>query len=201
MSRYSGKCDFADHIWMSANTEKEAFEKFKGTKLYIVQPLPEDFDLQKALDEKINIPETYYKEIKYTSIRDLIPYYPYLVRFAVCYEEKTRNSVVCLSAESFVDREERESLEFKLKRLLTIYNRCKRKKIEFNIDEAVKESAWDEYDEEIYRILAERVKEKGKKATIDGVHLKMHERYRKELVDEMKRKGLNPADYGYERFI
>lgn len=202
MSKYSGKADFCIHLWIGANTEEEAFDKFNGTKLYMIQPLPDDFNCEKALEEKINIPETYYKKIEYSSIEDLIPYYPYLIGFAACDNTDSHNSIVCISSESWVDREERESLEFRLKELLRIYNRCKRKKAEFDVEEAIKEVCWNGWNEDIYRELANRVKLFGKKATIDGIHLKMHEIYRKELVDEMIRHGINPCHYGdYERFI
>lgn len=177
MSRYSGKCDCFDSLVIIHEYTEEELKN--NVKIYVGNS---------------DIP------LKIESSKDLIPFYPYLIGSAY-FDNEEKKSVVHLSSESFVDREERESLEFKLKRLLTIYNRCKRKKIEFNINEAVKEVAWDKYDEKIYRILAERVREKGKKATIDGLHLEMHEYYRKELVDEMNKNGLNPADYGYERFV
>ena len=130
----------------------------------------------------------------------MIPYYPHIVSSAG-FNNAERKSTVYLSSESWVDIEEREALEWRLKHLLTIYNRCKRKKIEFNVDEALKEILWGNWNEEPYRELANRVKENGKKATIDDIHLKMHEYYRKELAEEMLRNGLNPADYGYGRFV
>ena len=133
-------------------------------------------------------------------MEDLIPFYPHIIGSA-SYNNVERRAVIYLSSESWVDIEERNCLEWRLKDLLRIYNRCKRKKIEFNVDEAVKEVTWNGWNEEPYRELANRVKEKGKKATIDGIHLRMHERYRQELVDEMLRNGLNPADYGYGRFV
>ena len=203
ISKYSGKCDFCIHLWIGgAETEEEAFNKFNGTKLYICQPLPNNFNWDKALEEKINIPETYYKKVEYSSINDLIPLYPHLIVLSCCDNTESRNSIVCLTSKSFVDIEEQESLEFNLKRLLTIYNRCRRKKIEFDVEEALKEIVWNGWNEEAYRELANRVKLCGKKATIDGIHLKMHERYRQELVDEMLKHGLNPCDYGdYERFV
>lgn len=166
-----------------------------------MQPLPEDFNLEKALEGNINIPETYYKKVEYSSMKDLIPLYPHLVAMAFHDNTDSNNSVICLSSESFVDREEREQLEWNLKNLLKIYNRCKRKKTEFNVEEAVKEITWRGWNEEPYRELAARVKEHGKKATIDGIHLKMHEYYRQNIVEEMIKNGVYFADYGnYKRF-
>lgn len=202
MGRYSGKYDFYDSLFGSVETEEEAFNKFNGTKLYIIQSLPDDFSWEETLENKVNIPETYYKKIEYSSIKDLIPFYPHIIGFAACDNTDSHNSVVCLSRESFVDSEERENLEFRLKHLLRIYNRCKRKKIEFDVEEALKEVVWGDWNKEAYRELANRVANKGKKATVDGIHLKMHEYYRRELVNEMLKHGLNPCDYGdYGRFV
>lgn len=194
MSNVSGKFDFKDSLWMKAETEEEAFNKFNGTKLYMIQPLPEDFSWENAQEEKIDIPETYYKRIEYSSIKDLIPFYPHIIALSV-------GSTVCLSSESYVDREERNSLEFMLKEVLRIYNRCKRKKIEFDVDEAVDEVSWLGWNYEVYREITERVKLHGKKATVGGIHLRMHEIYRRELAEDMIKNGLNPADYGLERFV
>ena len=131
---------------------------------------------------------------------DLIPFYPYIISSSY-HNNKERKAVIHLTSESYVDREEREILEFRLKYLLRIYNRCKRNKIEFNVEEAVDKITWNGWNEDIHRELANRVKLYGKKATVDGIHLKMHEIYRRELAEEMIRNGLNPADYGLERFM
>lgn len=156
MSNVSGKCDFKDSLWMGGETEEEVFNKFNGTKLYICQPLPDDFDLEEALKNKVNIPEAYYKRVEYSSIKDLIPLYPHLISFAAVDNTNPKTSVVCLSRESYIDREERENLEFRLKEILRIYNRCKRMKIAFNVDEVVKEVVWNGYNEKPSRELAKR---------------------------------------------
>lgn len=202
MSRWSGKADFADSLWMSAENEEEAFAKFNGTKLYIYQPLPDDVDFVKALKDGVNIPETYYKKVEYHSIKDLIPLYPHLISMA--YYNKSQDggsSIVILSPDSHVDREEQELLEFYLKNLIKVYNRCKRKKIEFDIKEAVRETCWLGHNRNPITKLAYRVKEKGRKASIEGIHLSMQEYYRKQLADEMLKHGIDPCKYGYERFI
>ena len=200
MSKFSNKSDFCDHLWISAETEEEAFNKFNGTKLYITQPFPDDFSWEETHQTNIDIPETYFKKIEYSSIKDLIPFYPYTIAMAF-YSKNPYESMICLSSESFVDREEREILEYRLKRLITIYNYCTRQKIEFDVEEILKDFVWDGWNEAAYRELANRVKINGKKATMDGIHLEMHEYYRKMLVNEMIKNGLNLTDYGYERFI
>lgn len=188
---------------MSAETDEEAFAKFNGTRLYVWQPLPDGVDIMKELKDGVNVPETYYKKVEYSSIKDLVPYYPHLVSMAHYNNKNPRSSLVILSSESYIDSKERDILEWYLKDLLKIYRRCKRKKIEFNVDDAVKEVCWSGYNKEEIVELANRVKEKGKKATIDGIHLPFNEKYyRQELVNEMLKYGLDPCEYGdYERFI
>lgn len=176
MSKFSGKCDFYDSaIMIHQYTEEE----FKNNVIIYVGNNPEP--------------------LKINSMKDLIPYYPYLVSMAA-YNNVERKSVIHLCSESFVDQEEREILTWKLEHLIKIYNRCKRKKVEFDIDAAVKEVCCFGVDDYV-RELAERVKEKGKKATIDGIHMPMRDYYRKELVEEMLENGLDPAEWGYGRFV
>jgi hypothetical protein len=177
VSKYSGRCDAYDSLIMIHEyTDEELRDNVKIYIGYNTEPLP----------------------IK--SKKELIPYYAHLVGCAF-YNNEEKKSIIYLSSESCTDQEEKDSLAFKLKRVLTIYNRCKRKKIEFNIEEVVKELSWDGWDDHIYREIANRVKENGNKANTDGIHLKIHEYYRRELVKEMIANGLNPAEYGYERFL
>lgn len=176
ISKWSGKCDWADSYEIHNYTLEELQN---NVKIYIGNN-PEPLHIEK--------------------LSDMIPYYPYITSCAY-YNNEERKAIIHLTSESWVDIEERDILEWRLKDLLRIYNRCKRKKIEFNVDDAVKEITWQGWNEKAHRELAERVKEKGKKATVEGIHLTMHERYREDLAEEMIRNGLNPADYGYERFI
>lgn len=195
MSKFSGKADFFDHLWMSSETEEEAFNKFNGTELYIVQPVPEDVNIFDC----VNIPETYYKKIEYTSMKDLIPYYPHTIAFGSWGKE---HSIVCLSSKSHVDIEEEDRLNWYMRDLQKIYRRCKRKKIEFDVEAAVKEVDWHDYNTDIIRELAERVKKYGKKATSTEVHLPFYEQhYRQNLVAEMLAHGIDPAEWGLERFV
>lgn len=178
MSRYSGKSDWCDTLEMYNYTLEEIQNNIK---IYVG-----------------NNPEPLHVE----KMSDLIVYYPYIISSAYYYNDIERKAVIRLSSESFVDREERECLEWRLKHLLRIYNRCKRKKTEFNVEEAVREVAWGGWNAKAYRELANRVKENGKKTTIDGIHLKMHEYYRQQLVEEMIKNNINPCRYGdYERFV
>lgn len=182
-------------------TDEELFEKFKGTKLYKHKPSDQQKELDSSTPERLNeTMRSNWDEIHYESISDLVPYFPYLVSIAACDNIDSNNSMVVLSSKSFVDIEEEDILSIYLKNLIKIYNRCKRKKIDFKVDDAVREVCWNGWNKKAITELAERVKLYGKKASINGVHLDMYERYRKELVDEMLKYGLHPSEYGYERF-
>lgn len=176
ISRYSGKCDWKD----SLEIHKYTLEELQNNVKIYVGNNSEPLHIEK--------------------MSDMIPYYPYIIASA-CFDNVQRKSVIHLTSESFVDREERDILEWRLKDLLKIYNRCKRKKVEFDVEEAVKEITWNGWNEKAHRELANRVKEKGKKATVDGIHLRMHERCRQELVKEMLKNDIDPCEYGYERFV
>lgn len=88
-----------------------------------------------------------------------------------------------------------------LNSLLTIYNRKNRNKTPFDIDSAIKESSWSTLNRCVLSELAERVGLYGERANTDGIHLDTKDHYRRVLVEEMISNGVNPADYGYERFL
>lgn len=176
MSRYSGKCDVYDCL----------------------------VDIHRYTEDELkNNVEIYVGDsttpLVINSWKDLIPYYPYIIGSS-SHDNVTKKAVVYIGRESFVDREERERLEFYLRQVLKVYNRCKRKKVPFDKEMALKEASMSNYNNEAIREIVDRVAINGKKASVDGIHLSIHEYYRRELVDEMMKNGLNPADYGYERF-
>ena len=116
MSRYSGKCDFKDMC------EIHNIDNILKSNVYIGWNI---------------IP------LKFGSEKDLIPYYPYIVGSSA-----TTNGMgeIRLSTESYVDRSERESLEFYTKECQKYVNKCKRKKEEVNLDHFN-----NEYYKDIYK--------------------------------------------------
>lgn len=124
---------------------------------------------------------------------DLAPYYPYLIATMGSDGDK---SICRLSDRSFVDAEEEEHLTWKLKDFKRYYRKCKRLKMVYEIDSAIKDVCYfapDTADREI----AKRVFLYGEKATIDGLHDAVHEHYRKTLFDEMVRLGWDERTAGY----
>lgn len=115
------------------------------------------------------------------SQRDLVPYYPYLIGSA-CYSNGEAS--INISKESFVDREERERLEYILQDILKDYRRCKRKKVEF-VPIEIAENYKGFYSYKLYLEIAKRVKENPKKPNLEGIHTEIAQMYREALYDEM----------------
>jgi hypothetical protein len=120
--------------------------------------------------------------------KDLAPYYPFLIAVAA-YDKGS--ATVIFSEESFIDREEREHLGWKLRDLKKYWRKCKRNEVPYIPQEAATHISWpqDPHPEDL--TLAERVGKFGEKATTDGVHDFIHYYYRSELFEEMIRLGWN----------
>lgn len=178
ISKYSGRFDVFDELVLIQGYTEEELKN--NVKIYI---------------SNNSTP------LKIESYKDVIPYYPYTIAI-LCCDNKERESTMYISSESFVDRDEREILEIYLKQILEIYNSCKTKEIEFDVEKAVEKVCFQDYDKCEIRKLANRVKENGNKTNINDIHLAMHERHRKILVNEMLINNMNPVDYGdYKRFV
>lgn len=163
MSQFSGKCDLYD--WFYGKQE----EDLKNYKIYAAGNI---------------IP------LKIETIKDLVPYYPYLVASAGWNDGR---GIIHLSSSSFVDREEEETLTLSLESLLRYYRRCKRKHVPYEPEEAVRHcfGSWGAPED---LELAQRVSEDGEKATIQYVHSGFAFYYRNKLFEEMLIVGYTPFE-------
>ncbi len=154
MSLYSGKCDFCDMC------DIHNIDNILKSNVYIGWNI---------------IP------LKIESEKDLIPYYPYIVALS-----STTNGVgeIRLSTESYVDKQDRETLEWYVKDCQKYMNKCKRKKEIINI-----EHFDNQYHRDVYREILIKLMDKKKEFALDGIYLPMAEYYRKELYDEMVKNG------------
>ena len=118
--------------------------------------------------------------IKLEEPRDLIPYYPYVPFMST---GDGQGHWCAWLTDSYIDREEKGHLKWQIEDLICEYKKSKRNKTPFSPD-----SKW--YDTR----LIERVKEKGEKATTEGIHLSMQNYYRKELAKEMEANGYEDMD-------
>lgn len=169
MSKFSGKCDFYDHIEIFGVDDTLSSDIYIGRNI-----IPLRFETEK----------------------DLIPYYPYLIAMSV-WDNETKKGMIVLSEESFIDREEKELLTYSLNHLLRYYNKCKRNHIPYDPDEAVSAVWGNSYGLAHDKVLAERVLQYGKKTTIDGVHTKYHQHLRDRLYQEMIDNGYTPFKAWY----
>ena len=175
MSQFSGKCDVYDSL---IAIHEYTDDELKNIKFYIGESLT---------------------PLVINSRKDLIPYYPHLIGMSA-HDNVARIATIHITEKSFVDIEEQERLNMYFKDIMREYNKCKRKKIDFDVEETVAKIAWIT-NKDIVREIAYRVQKNGKKATYDDLHIPIHEYYRKQLVEEMLLNGLDPKAWGYERFL
>lgn len=138
--------------------------------------------------------------------KDLIPYYPYLTSIIT---SNKNGGHVCLSERSYVDVAEEERLNSEIDSMKKYYRKCKRKKSEYTIEDAVKNFYGEygmksaaEYDIE----LARRVMECGNKADIKDIHIPYFDSCRDKLYELMIENGWDKDIayiwvYGTKRFI
>lgn len=153
----SGKCGFQETV-----------------EIYGAQNILDKYKVYAANNEII--------PLKMESEKDLVAYYTYGTPFMSGGKD---GGVIMLSSESYIDTEEREDLQWNLKELQKYYKKCKRNKISFDKEEALKKITlfWPPEDYQIE--LVDRVAEKGNKATIEGLHTQWHDSRRKEWFDLM----------------
>ena len=157
MSKYSGRSDFFDSLMIYNYTEEQLKN---NVKVYVGNS---------------------YIPLKIESYKTLILYYPHLICSSY-HNNKEGSAIYHITAESSVDRNEKEILEVYLDRIIEFYDKCKRKKVEFKVEDAIKNAYFIEWNKEQVIEIAKRVELHGKKANIDGIHLRVYEHYRKILI-------------------
>ena len=130
MSRWSGKCDFCDDCEMIHNPQ----EYIEKSKIYLG-------------DARVMIKEE----------KDLIPYYTHLV--AMGSYNKENGNVIHLSRESFIDREEKEFLSWKIRDVITTFRKAKREKVEVTLDYLkTQKYYWGHGEDVIYSAIIDKIK-------------------------------------------
>lgn len=184
MSKFCGKCDCYDHFFMRSGTIEDVEAEIKRTNFYIFT--------ENGRRHKLDI----------HSIKDLAPYYPYLIAMGSWWNKE--HGTIVFSSESFVDREEREFMEWDLRDALAEYKKCKRKKIPFDPD-AYYDKISSYWSHSYTREIIDRVARDGLKANLDGLHSDFKDKYeRSELARELKKLGhdthfINEWVFGYRK--
>lgn len=155
-----GKCDFRDTVIMihCDGTDETVIPFFKKSKIYVRDIGP----------------------IKMETYQDFIPYMHFLISSAGFSKE---GATIHLSKESWIDTEERDSLELKFEKVLKYYKKCKKDKETFNYEGFIKwNKNWDIGDcSYIYKPLIERFIKDPKEAIkmrTKGIHTARHQRIR-----------------------
>lgn len=183
MSRWTGKCDFADSCEM-IHDPKSMVEK---SAVYLC-------------GAKIDIKDE----------TDLIPYYTYLEAMS-CYS-KDEGNVIHLSKRSFIDSEEAERLSWKVIQAIKAFRKAKKEKKEFNIEYLKKSKFfWGEDYDLVWLEIVDRIKKDNditkwhlssdyREASrfvetwlipnyFWGIHDPMHNRFREEFVEYARKNG------------
>lgn len=160
MSKFSGKCDIYDHFG-------DDDERIQNTRFYIY------------VDDKLHRLDIHER-------RDLVPYFAHLV----CVSAWSDGHGTCiLTSRSYVDMEETEHLQLTLDRMKKHWRRCKRNHTTFDVEECLQETTWRDCSD-VETQLAERVRQLGDKATVDGLHESFRDtHYRTMLASEMSQHG------------
>ena len=175
LSQFSGKCDFYDSFIMihSNNDKKEIEENLKKLTLYV----------QGADGRK--------HKVKSDTIKDIAKYYPYLKSIAV--DIKDIGYEIVLSNNSYIDQEENQMKEYRIRDVLKYWRKCKRNKIPFTIEGCKKELGfwhnWEVIEEIINRII-----KFGDKAEFDDIHIPLWEYYRRNWFKELVRVGYSEIE-------
>ena len=132
--------------------------------------------------------------------KDIIPYYGYIV--SMSYDNK-----IHLCAESYVDREERETLEFDLSMAISYWAKKKRLHLPCSAEDIANHIAWgfSPYSDHVLEI-SRRVIADGKKANIAGIHIATRDMYRDNLYKAMIDGGWEVDKayiwcFGYDRYV
>lgn len=171
--KLSSKCCLEDTIDMYTDFEESKITEFLA-KTDIYQGVGEDF---KPVD-KIDI----------LSYKDLVPYLPFCESI-MCMDKNGRNMIILQKKPHWL-YEEKERIDWIVKEVTKIYNRCKRKKVPFKIEEHLNEIIFSNDYQDVIFLVADRIVNLGKKATFTDIYLNFTNKfYREPLVDEMIKSG------------
>lgn len=180
MSKFSGKCDFFDTV--------------------------EIYSPKDLLNAKVYINK---HRIKFEDESDLIPYYPYIIGSMASSrnEDGSASMTIHLSAESYVDQYEKQTLSNKIKNIVTFLRSNKYREKTYDEYVAHFSGHEDEVDRELFdKVLftkfyskplpKEMFKEMSKiygfiNKECFGIHTPTCQLYRKELLDEALKNGYN----------
>lgn len=174
VGKVSGKCCLEDTIGMWTNYEDEKIEEFLNrTKFYS--------DIK--VYDSIICPDN---EIIITNYKELVPYLPRCE--SIMSMSKSDKNIIVLSGRPHWAFEETERNEQIFKDILRVYNKCKRKKIEFTKEYLEKESYYFSHNfyKDVCDPIYERFMKLGKKATFTDIHSNnINLLYREPFMKEM----------------
>ena len=172
MSKYCGKCDLWDLLVMirEVNDETTDWDKIKIYQINDDSTFDENgWNNVELLDIKC--------------LKDLLPYAAYIVNMASWGKDYC---IVYIGTESYAQQMERKRIEWAVRDLKCIYRKYKRKKIDFNVDDMLRE-IWN--PSELDKQVAQRIMEHPTSFKTDGLKVLICEYYKANLYDDMIKEG------------
>lgn len=162
MSEFSGKCDLWDTLYCIWGVTDKC-----------------DWSLIKIYQKE--------KLLPISSVKDLIKYAPYVISSSSYYagEHKIR-----ISHKPWIDIEEQDSIEWRVKLAQKAYRSCKRKGEEFIPEEVAKKYFWRATKVELE--ICKRVKEHPYSPKVDDIRTNFHNFHRELWYNAM-------LEYGYDK--
>lgn len=181
MSRYSGKCDVYDSL-----IDIREITDFSKLKVY-------------AAGHEL-VP------LRIDSIKELAPYFPYAT--SIMHGGSDGELIIHLSKESATDSKEQNFLEAVMNNVKRYYRKCKREKKDFDREKALKQIVWpiDDTPQQYEIEIVDRVALYGEKATVDGIHMPLHDHNRQALYEDMIELGWAEGQayrwcFGWDRWL
>ena len=172
MSKYCGKCDLWDLLVMirGVNYETTDWDKIKIYQISDDSTFDEDgWHNVELLDIKC--------------LKDLLPYAAYIVGMANGNGDKY---TAYIGTESYVREMERERIEWAVRNVRGVYNKCKREGKEFDIS-MLEDDIW--LSTSLHAEIAKRMKEHPTSFKTDGLKVHICEYYKASLYDDMIKEG------------
>ena len=172
MSKYCGKCDLWDSLVMirEVNDETTDWDKIKIYQINDDSCFDEDgWHNVELLDIKC--------------LKDLLPYAAYIVGMAFGNGDKY---TAYIGTESYVQEMERERIEWAIRDVKRVYDKCKREGKEFDIS-MLKDDIWSSTS--LHTEIAKRMAEHPTSFKIDDLKILICEYYKASLYDDMIKEG------------
>lgn len=128
-------------------------------------------------------------------LKDLLPYAAYIVNMASWSKDYC---IVYIGTESYVQKMEQERIEWAARDAKKVYDRCKRQKKEYNVEDVAREITYPDQEVEDYVFeIVKRIKAHPYSFKLNDISVPICKYYKYNLYDDMIKMGYS-QDEAYE---